>query len=371
MTVAIHSTFTTNFPTVEELQREGPSTAIVRWEDRGRGVMALQSIPAGTVILRSRAFANVVAFDWLKYVYYCDTTCQLSDAEVHNLCCPLWQRLREVWPRVRRQPAQRWKPMGNKSETTVELPVELSKSHLDHLRFITRCLVERHRLAAHPASLIVAAEPLPALLAMTVASGSGLPSEVSYADPLALDDPSWSDYELMQTCAGIYAATAALTGSAALRVPALAELYAQRRVDDYLFTVLQIVLSAPSGDGAQAFLTKESLPRALFDHILYRERANAFGYWDATATELVGYGVFPKACFFNHACAFNVLKVSSGPHFEYVTTRPIVVGEELCIYYGNDPDESVDERQERLFATYHFHCRCMRCIEESQDALSS
>ncbi|RKP35813.1 hypothetical protein BJ085DRAFT_12813, partial [Dimargaris cristalligena] len=96
--------------------------------------------------------------------------------------------------------------------------------------------------------------------------------------------------------------------------------------------------------------------------IVYREKANAFGHWDDSHTELVGYGVFPQACYFNHACEPNVRKwVHRGPVVQFVTERHIAKGEELCIFYGQGPDELQSERQARLLANYFFHCQCAKC----------
>ncbi|RCI00470.1 hypothetical protein CU098_009104 [Rhizopus stolonifer] len=58
---------------------------------------------------------------------------------------------------------------------------------------------------------------------------------------------------------------------------------------------------------------------ALFRAIYFRERANSFGLWemspDGTVTddlELLGWGIYPSAVYFNHACDANVNKIREG-----------------------------------------------------------
>ncbi|KAF9278455.1 hypothetical protein BGZ68_008567 [Mortierella alpina] len=109
-----------------------------------------------------------------------------------------------------------------------------------------------------------------------------------------------------------------------------------------------------------------SINNNLFRAILYREVANSFGIRDASE-ELLGFAVFPRACFFNHSCRPNIEKKrrqgGKARQMEYWSTRAISAGEECCISYG-DISTGWQERQERLQDMYFFTCSCPRCLEE-------
>ena len=79
-------------------------------------------------------------------------------------------------------------------------------------------------------------------------------------------------------------------------------------------------------------------------------------------------GVFPVASFFNHACAPNVVRSSSGGGGGQLVFRascPIAAGEALCIMYGELSDRSYAERQRHLTEHYSFVCQCPRCAAEA------
>ncbi|KAF8977877.1 hypothetical protein BGZ46_007047 [Entomortierella lignicola] len=111
-----------------------------------------------------------------------------------------------------------------------------------------------------------------------------------------------------------------------------------------------------------------SINNSLFRTILYAEVANSFGIRDAS-DELLGFAVFPRACFFNHSCRPNVQKKrrqgDKSRQMEYWSTRVIEQGEECCISYG-DISKGREERQNRLEDMYFFRCSCTRCVEEEE-----
>ncbi|KAK4512919.1 uncharacterized protein ATC70_003629 [Mucor velutinosus] len=114
----------------------------------------------------------------------------------------------------------------------------------------------------------------------------------------------------------------------------------------------------------------------LFRSIYFRERANSFGLWelgdsgvslaDGGVTddlELLGWGIYPSAVYFNHSCDANVVKVREGRQMKFLARRMIEKGEEACISYGS-VGEDVKDRRARLLSHYHFLCQCTRCIQE-------
>ncbi|ORY99923.1 hypothetical protein BCR43DRAFT_484552 [Syncephalastrum racemosum] len=108
-----------------------------------------------------------------------------------------------------------------------------------------------------------------------------------------------------------------------------------------------------------------------FRFIYFREMSNSFGLWEGTGEqgvtddqELLGWGIYPSAVYFNHSCEPNVIKLRRGRYLQFVTTRDIQAGEEACIAYGSVEDPTT-ERRKRLLEHYHFWCTCTRCNREA------
>ena len=99
--------------------------------------------------------------------------------------------------------------------------------------------------------------------------------------------------------------------------------------------------------------------------IYCKHRVNMFGLW-ANGGECLGYGVYPRASYFNHSCWPNAtfyknpdLKV---PHMNFLTVWPIEKeGEEVCISYI-DISAGLRDRRDTLLDKYFFHCTCERCM---------
>lgn len=154
------------------------------------------------------------------------------------------------------------------------------------------------------------------------------------------EEPRWSDYERIQDNE--------------------AQVSGERRAHlKLVYQTLRDVLKFP-------YLEQDS---RLFRKVVFREVANSFGIWDTAAdrvddsSELLGYAVYPQAVFFNHSCAPNVSKRQKGRFIEFTTNRSVAAGEPLCIAYG-DVTSPVEERRERLWLNYFFHCDCARCVAE-------
>ncbi|EIN11058.1 hypothetical protein PUNSTDRAFT_101047 [Punctularia strigosozonata HHB-11173 SS5] len=118
------------------------------------------------------------------------------------------------------------------------------------------------------------------------------------------------------------------------------------------------------------------LPRALlpfvtprnFRAIASRDVHNSFGIWshpgDSTA-EMLGFGIWPDASFFNHSCAPNMgTKDRLGRAWEFRSSKQIQKDEELFIsYLSLEELEEMDAfaRRERLQNVWGFECSCHRC----------
>lgn len=114
----------------------------------------------------------------------------------------------------------------------------------------------------------------------------------------------------------------------------------------------------------------------VFRSIFFRERANSFGLWEmgddeivkgfggvSDDLELLGFGIYPSAVYFNHSCDANVIKVRDGKSMKFIARRMINKNEEACISYGS-VDEDVHSRRKRLLEHYHFLCHCTKCVDD-------
>ncbi|TID19556.1 25S rRNA (adenine-N(1))-methyltransferase [Venturia nashicola] len=99
-----------------------------------------------------------------------------------------------------------------------------------------------------------------------------------------------------------------------------------------------------------------------------RDSHNSFGIrsLDDGGEEFMGYGVWPVASFFNHSCSPNVGKRRVGRTWDFWTSRRVRKGEELFISYmgGDEVDLDLGERRKRLGETWAFECGCVRCVIE-------
>ncbi|TFK67216.1 SET domain-containing protein [Pluteus cervinus] len=100
--------------------------------------------------------------------------------------------------------------------------------------------------------------------------------------------------------------------------------------------------------------------------VLSRDPGNVFGLWDMSTSgdsEMLGWGLYTSASYFNHDCNPNVKKVRDGRSLFFRTTRDVLPGEELCISYV-DLQDSVFDRQRQLQQHWYFTCCCQRCQTE-------
>ncbi|KAI8369000.1 hypothetical protein BD560DRAFT_330574, partial [Blakeslea trispora] len=79
--------------------------------------------------------------------------------------------------------------------------------------------------------------------------------------------------------------------------------------------------------------------------------------------ELLGWGIYPSAVYFNHSCDANVIKVRKKRNIKFIAIHTIEQDQETCISYGA-VHEPVETRRARLLEHYHFECQCTRCIDE-------
>ncbi|KAL5513400.1 SET6 [Sanghuangporus vaninii] len=125
--------------------------------------------------------------------------------------------------------------------------------------------------------------------------------------------------------------------------------------------------------------------RETFEAVLARDIANSFGIWSTRDepqckltvslsdtqedAEMLGYGTWPIASFFNHSCEANVARHRIGRKWVFTSAREVSVNEELCISYirGEENTLNLTERRKRLRNAWGFDCRCVKCIREEEN----
>ncbi|KZV85992.1 SET domain-containing protein [Exidia glandulosa HHB12029] len=106
---------------------------------------------------------------------------------------------------------------------------------------------------------------------------------------------------------------------------------------------------------------------------------NSFGIWSGPggvasgSGEMLGYGTWPDASFFNHSCAPILgARVREGRAWKFVTSRDVDMDEEMTISYLSAEElkeTDVTARRAVLERAWGFRCRCARCVEESGDGV--
>ncbi|OCB87648.1 hypothetical protein A7U60_g5174 [Sanghuangporus baumii] len=125
--------------------------------------------------------------------------------------------------------------------------------------------------------------------------------------------------------------------------------------------------------------------RETFEAVLARDVANSFGIWSKReeaqcelnasssdmqeGAEMLGYGIWPIASFFNHSCEPNVARRRIGRRWIFTSAREISKNEELCISYirGEENASNLTERRKRLRNAWGFECRCVKCVHEEEN----
>ena len=87
-------------------------------------------------------------------------------------------------------------------------------------------------------------------------------------------------------------------------------------------------------------------------------------------SEILGFGLWPSASYWNHSCSPNVRKQRHGRAWRFWADRQVETNEELCISYlgGDEKQMSVGQRRERLKSWWGFDCACRKCeVEEKEE----
>ncbi|KAK5130578.1 hypothetical protein LTR08_001897 [Meristemomyces frigidus] len=100
---------------------------------------------------------------------------------------------------------------------------------------------------------------------------------------------------------------------------------------------------------------------------------NVFGIRSGSdGEEYMGYAMYPSASYFNHSCTPGIAKRRTGNVWEFCTVKEIEAGDECCITYlgGDEKDLTVWERRARLDEVWGFECMCGRCVREAESCPS-
>lgn len=114
--------------------------------------------------------------------------------------------------------------------------------------------------------------------------------------------------------------------------------------------------------------------------VLLRVRSNSVGF-PFTSTATIGWSLEKVTCMLNHSCVPNAAVVSAEHNASFhqfslksrlgslgiKALRPIALGEELTLSYVDvEAMDDVTERSRHILTTYRFLCKCEKC--ESQRA---
>ncbi|KAG1769841.1 SET domain-containing protein [Suillus occidentalis] len=192
-------------------------------------------------------------------------------------------------------------------------------------------------------------------------------------------DKAWADVENFvssRTRLSSYCSTMNLEDMEFEISRSVASAIVQRYVSDHRLANLTASSATPSSDlWAEAHLRvyaflRHSLPMHLKSYVLMarimlaRDTGNAFGIWDGDSKdEMVGWGLWVGASYFNHSCCPNVQKTRIGRAMHFTTSRSVETGEELCISYI-DTNQTITQRRQDLEDSWFFKCQCQRCLSE-------
>lgn len=124
----------------------------------------------------------------------------------------------------------------------------------------------------------------------------------------------------------------------------------------------------------RALLPAELLPYAtvrVARALVARDAKNSFAMWsmpEDDSAEMLGFGIWPHASFFNHSCAPSIAKRRVGREWQFALARDVHEGEELCISYIGESElgtMGAEERRKALKDAWGFDCVCARCIKQS------
>lgn len=105
--------------------------------------------------------------------------------------------------------------------------------------------------------------------------------------------------------------------------------------------------------------------------LVARDARNSFAMWtvpEDDGAEMLGFGIWPNASFFNHACAPSVAKRRVGREWQFALEKDVREGEEMCISYIGETElrsMDVEARRRTLKDSWGFECICTRCTDES------
>lgn len=129
----------------------------------------------------------------------------------------------------------------------------------------------------------------------------------------------------------------------------------------------------------QTLAPSARIDQEVLERYLCAEQCNSFGIWGDSSVgrgRLLGFGIFPQLCMFNHSCLPNAtISQTVWGNVRYLsahTLLPIAAGEELCISYSEAKLlDDKDARRAWLSQTYCFHCACNLCQTPAPEARDS
>ncbi|KAK2959170.1 hypothetical protein BLNAU_5965 [Blattamonas nauphoetae] len=135
-----------------------------------------------------------------------------------------------------------------------------------------------------------------------------------------------------------------------------------------------LICSWESKHGKRKQSENEEIPLEMMQATLVPLLISAQSIADCNAHTIfrdTGFGLFHMGSMFNHACCPNsAFCHDRRGRIIVVTLRPIRTAEEITVDYS-ELCIAMDRRQKELKGTYHFDCRCPRCVRTTLNRLGS
>ncbi|KAI8592289.1 hypothetical protein BDZ88DRAFT_486766 [Geranomyces variabilis] len=378
--------------------------------NKGRSYVVTRDVPAGTILLRSRAYvavpdcgskSQVCAHCMLRdasdvtyphrapgasvklphgckscqQVFYCSAECQKADSEHYHASECAW--LKELFLGLPAASPDRVEAFNSSSNGTQEPePVKNSQGfssyELDFIWMLARVLINRAREMKTPAH-------------------DASDANAAAADIAAAGKPSSADIWAFVANAAAFSPTAIDRFVTIARV--LAALVRTAILPTAGFPASAENTLLPPGEDALPPSLRTSLPplESSIVALICKEECNSFGlYTFAYAGAKIprqsyGIGLYPDAVFFNHSCLPNVGHVtregnglrgadeSFGADMVFYAARDMVEGEEAVISYvalDESRGRRDGERRTWLEQNFFFACDCKRCNGDAEGTAS-
>lgn len=140
-------------------------------------------------------------------------------------------------------------------------------------------------------------------------------------------------------------------------------------LEQHAHALLALVAALQGGLAAHATVGVARVLQSRSGHNVFGIRSLGEGVAEEPGSEVLGYGLWPAASYWNHSCAPNVRKRREGREWVFWAARDVECGEELCISYlgGDEGGMEAGARIGQLREWWGFDCECGRCARAVEE----